>query len=163
MKETLSSEIPGIALSVWGPNAWGFLHAISFTMPINPNKKEKESYLKFFQSLPDVLPCNLCREHLREIYKKLPIQVESRESCSKWLVDVHNQVNQNTKKPIISYQDVSKMYLSDWNGLRSLKTRTEISDTSSHSKCCGKKKDVRILMGVIAGLLIILIFVIARF
>jgi len=81
-------------------------------MPISPSTEQKSAYRKFFESLQYVLPCVSCQKHLREIVKKYPINVESREKCAQWLVEVHNVVNESLGKPRLSFDDVARHYLS---------------------------------------------------
>ena len=90
-------------LTVWGPAMWRALHAVSFT-------PDRGGHLKFFESVPDALPCPSCGVHLREIYAKLPIDVSSTRACSEWLWKVHNEVNASLKKPSYSYEDLVKEY-----------------------------------------------------
>lgn len=98
MAKTLSD------LTSWGPAMWRALHAISFT-------PDRGGHLKFFEGLPDVLPCPSCGSHLREIYELLPIDVSSVRACSEWLWKVHNEVNASlNKNPGYSYADLVRDY-----------------------------------------------------
>jgi len=91
-------------LTVWGPAMWRALHAITFT-------PDRGGHLRFFEALPDALPCPACGLHLRLIYQTLPIDVSSVEACSKWLWQVHNEVNRSLKKnPGYSYEDLVRDY-----------------------------------------------------
>ena len=90
-------------LTVWGPSMWRALHAVSFT-------PDRGGHLKFFESVPDALPCPSCGVHLREIFTKLPIDVSSTNACSEWLWKVHNEVNASLGKPAYSYDDLVKEY-----------------------------------------------------
>ena len=91
-------------LTVWGPAMWRALHAISFT-------PDRGGHLKFFEGLPDVLPCPSCGLHLKEIYERLPIDVSSVQACSEWLWRVHNEVNASlNKNPRYSYADLVRDY-----------------------------------------------------
>jgi hypothetical protein len=91
-------------LGVWGPSTWRALHAVSFT-------PDQGGHLKFFESLPDVLPCASCGAHLREIYAQHPIDVSSVQVCSLWLWKVHDEVNRSLKKSTsYSYADLVRDY-----------------------------------------------------
>ena len=91
-------------LAVWGPSMWRALHAVSFTA-------DRGGHLAFFEALPDVLPCPSCGAHLREIYSKLPIDVSSVEACSRWLWQVHTEVNRALRKSTAyTYEDLVRDY-----------------------------------------------------
>jgi len=100
-----------LALDKWGPAGWHFLHAITFTYPINPSDAIKAQYRRFFATLPAVLPCKICQRHLQENYSSLPINLASRQTLSEWLVNIHNQVNASKGKAVWTYPQVVKMYL----------------------------------------------------
>jgi hypothetical protein len=93
------------------------LHCISVNYPRKPTGKQKKKYLDFFRSLRDVLPCGACRKS----YKKFiapsgptPLTwktMKNRKTVSRWLYNVHNQVNKRlNKKGAPSYANVMKRY-----------------------------------------------------
>jgi hypothetical protein len=58
-----------------------------------------------------VLPCPTCRAGYAKNVKLLSLkQMKNRESLSRWLVGVHNQVNFKLGKKIVGYETVKKMY-----------------------------------------------------
>ena len=73
--------------------------------------KQKKKYQDFFLAAADVLPCKVCRKHLLQNFSTLPIQLGSTRELSEWLVNIHNEVNLNNKKPTWSYADAVKAYL----------------------------------------------------
>ena len=83
------------------------------TFAYNP-EKDKESMRFFFEVLPFVLPCKFCRANLVEHYKQLPLEkgLESRETLTKWLYDIHNLVNKKLEKKekIPSFRQVKEHY-----------------------------------------------------
>jgi hypothetical protein len=88
----------GMMTKVWGPAGWFFLHSVTFGFPheiTEENKTRRRDYINFFNSLGNVLPCKYCRESWNNFMKDLPIEehVESRETITKWLYDMHNKVN----------------------------------------------------------------------
>jgi len=94
----------------WGPKAWGFFEAVAFKYPENPTDDEKRAAGHFFESLKYLLPCEKCKVHFSENILKLPINVTSRDTLSRWVVDFHNLVNVSTNKPIKSYEEVAELY-----------------------------------------------------
>ena len=84
---------------VWGNPAWIFLHCISFTYPEHPTKKDKKEYKAFLNSLQFVLPCSLCRKHIKEYFKKHPIDkaLEGRNQFVCYLIHLRNYINVHYK------------------------------------------------------------------
>ena len=97
---------------IWGQHAWKFLHYVSLGYPSNPTNEQKQKYKQFFELLKTVLPCSICANHYAENYKKLPLTDEilsDREKLIKWVIDIHNIVNESKQKPIIRYVDARRM------------------------------------------------------
>ena len=97
---------------IWGRHAWIFLHSVALNYPKEPTEHDKARYRSFFTDLRDILPCGMCQSHYTENLKKIPIEnaLESRSTLSRWLVEVHNSVNQSTGKPLITYPQFIKKY-----------------------------------------------------
>ena len=96
--------------NIWGPHYWFFLHTISLNYPVKPTQKDKENYKIFFHSLQHVLPCSVCRKHLRRNLKEYPIRLNSKRELVEWLIDLHNEVNALTGKGRMSYNQVIDLY-----------------------------------------------------
>lgn len=81
----------------WGPSGWRLLHMISFGYQPQRDKKEMR---EFFELLPFVLPCKYCRANLIDHYEKLPLEpaLESKETLTKWLYEIHNLVNHKLRE-----------------------------------------------------------------
>jgi predicted PurR-regulated permease PerM len=97
---------------MWGPSGWKFLHSITLSYPSEPSEKDKQSIINFFQTLPAVLPCEACAEHLTQHYSKYPIKnaINSRDELVKWLFDIHNEVNASLGKSIKKFDDFINEY-----------------------------------------------------
>ena len=100
---------------IWGKHAWLFLHTITLNYPDEPTLSDKQNYKSFFESLIDILPCPTCREHYEQNIINHPIDLSSRESLIKWLIKIHNLVNEKNGKPILSYEDVINNYKDIYN------------------------------------------------
>jgi hypothetical protein len=100
---------------IWGPDAWLFLHTITFNYPDNPNEQDKVNFFTFFDSLKHVLPCEKCKKHYRENSKDLKENLNSKDDLVKWLIDIHNQVNIQNNKSVWSYTDVYNKYQDIYN------------------------------------------------
>jgi len=98
--------------NVWGPSAWTFLHTITYNYPENPTEEDKRNYLNFFDSLKNVLPCKKCQAHYKENMNKYDLNnsLNSRQDIVEWLIDIHNEVNRDTGKKILSYSEAYNKY-----------------------------------------------------
>lgn len=54
---------PGLLTAMWGPAAWTFLHAITFSYPQTPGEADKVRFQTFWNTLQGLLPCPNCRTH----------------------------------------------------------------------------------------------------
>ena len=99
----------GMLTKVWGPSLWHTLHTISFNYPIHPLAADKKQYRNFILSLQHVLPCKHCRNNLKHNFEKLPLHpslMESRETFSRYIYDLHEHINKMLGKPSgLSYCD----------------------------------------------------------
>lgn len=110
------SGMTALSIDIWGPKAWGFLHACSFTYPDNPTDEDRIHMYNLLNSLGYVLPCTICRKHFKEMFSesiKGPTShiFDNRLQVSKWLVDAHNEVNVRNGKEKMAYEDVEKLYV----------------------------------------------------
>ena len=97
----------------WGPSAWRFIHATSFTYPNNPTQEEKKYYIDFILNLQNILPCYACRENLKKNLRALNFNInhmKDRRAFSKFCVDLHNLVNKELGKPIRYYEEIKRQY-----------------------------------------------------
>mgnify|MGYP000904851637 FL=1 len=97
---------------VWGPGAWTFLHSITMYYPDNPTNEQKMNHKDFFENLQNILPCPTCSKHYYDNLKKYPLDeaLESKDKLTKWLIDIHNEVNKKNNKRTYSYEEVIKIY-----------------------------------------------------
>ena len=96
----------------WGPRVWGASHFITFAYPNNPTDVDKQWMEQYFQSLSYILPCPTCRQHFQNLLQTFPIRnhLQSKDALTKWLVEVHNRVNDRLKKPRLSYEFVKNQH-----------------------------------------------------
>lgn len=99
----------------WGPSGWRLLHTITFAyIP----RTDKVTVREMFSMLPFVLPCKYCRTSLAEYMDRHQLEpaLESRETLTKWLWKIHNEVNSKLRnqklpvKPDPPFEDVEKFY-----------------------------------------------------
>jgi len=107
-----------IGPDVWGPHGWKFIHMIALAYSTNPTEEQRKNYKEFFTVLQHVLPCSLCaNNYKRHITEELPLTDEvlkDRDSLSKWLIDIHNLVNKETGKKILSYDEALEMIYNNY-------------------------------------------------
>lgn len=100
--------------SFWGPSAWKFLHAISFAYPSHPSQDEKKHHIDLILNLQFILPCEACRQHVIDNLRTMKFSInnmKNRETFSKFVYDLHNEVNVMLGKPIFkTYSQVKDMY-----------------------------------------------------
>lgn len=90
--------------SVWGPYIWLTIHTLATAYPKEPSYGDKKAAKEFFESLQFLLPCPICKVHLREHLEKHPItpHLDRRDDLFKWTVMLHNEVNKSLNKPTMT-------------------------------------------------------------
>lgn len=94
----------------WGPNVWKLIHISALSY--NPSKKH--SYFSFIYSLPDLLPCEVCRDHLSQNLKNFPLTEEYLQSSDMlflWTYILHDIVNHQLKKRSPPFDEIKHHYL----------------------------------------------------
>jgi FAD-linked sulfhydryl oxidase len=97
--------------NIWGKSTWILIHSIAINYPEYPLPCEKKNTINFFTLLGDMLPCRYCRQNYRENLKVFPIQADYKMDLVWWTIDLHNRVNIETNKPILSREDALKKIL----------------------------------------------------
>lgn len=102
-------------LNQWGAAGWRFLHSVSFSYPAKPSFEERRHMFTFLRSVGHVLPCKRCRAHYNAYVEARLIvpssaPLASREALSRFLVDLHNDVNARLQRPSVHYDTVRYEY-----------------------------------------------------
>lgn len=105
-----TNESPKTGNEIWGPLGWKFMHYMTFAYPDKPSRKERRDAESFFMSLKSLLPCKNCKEEYTNLVNNCKPKTKSKDSLSRWLVDIHNKVNIRLEKPIITYEHAKKLY-----------------------------------------------------
>lgn len=97
----------GISPDVWGPSTWTFLHLIVLSEPDSMEPSRTMFYKQLYEVLQELLPCQKCRNHLRENLKKLPPleNIQTKRELFDWTVDLHNKVNEITGKRMYTREE----------------------------------------------------------
>ena len=99
---------------VWGPHGWKFIHYVTIGYPFNPTEEEKNKYKIFFNNLDTIIPCSICGNNYSKHLKMKPLTddiLNSRNKEIEWGIDMHNLVNMENNKKIVSYEDGKKIIL----------------------------------------------------
>jgi hypothetical protein len=98
--------------NLWGSSMWYSLHTITLVYPLRPSNEDKKNYKNFFMNLQHVIPCSICKNNYKRHILEHPIDnfLENRKTLFNWMVDIHNMVNGETGKKILSYNVVLKKY-----------------------------------------------------
>jgi len=85
--------------------------------PNNPKIEDKNNYKNFFLSLQNVIPCSVCKKNYIRHLIEHPIDnhLENRTKLVHWVIDIHNMVNAETGKKILSYDVVMKKFSDAYN------------------------------------------------
>ena len=112
-KNNKSSKI-SIKQSIWGSHGWKFMHYVSLGYPSKPTEEDKKNYKTFYTSLQHILPCAKCANNYSHNLIKYPIDnhLSSRDSLVRWVIDIHNQVNNETGKKEYTYEEALSLYTS---------------------------------------------------
>ena len=136
---------------IWGPDLWHILHFLTF---VYNSKEDREIYRELFlRCVPIFIPCPPCRRHYLNRLIRIPINLNSRQNLSRWLINLHNDVNKSLKKEYFSYEKALKIYRPNKTNKEKVKksfvrysniSRGYISTSSEVQKA--NSKLVRILM-----------------
>ena len=101
---------------IWGPPFWFTLHTIGITYPTHPNDTVKKKYYDFIQNLPLFIPDPKMGNKISEYLDKFPVTpyLDSRMSFMKWIHFLHNKINMQLGKEVISFDDSIKMYYDNY-------------------------------------------------
>tara|TARA_B110000208_G_scaffold134954_1_gene163220 strand:- start:376 stop:921 length:546 start_codon:yes stop_codon:yes gene_type:complete len=104
----------GMLTYIWGPPLWHFLHTMSFNYPVNPTEEQKDDYSNFLLSLGKILPCIHCRDNFQKNLKNIRFSdndFDSRDTFSRAIFDLHNEVNKSLdKEGDKNYDDIKWQY-----------------------------------------------------
>jgi hypothetical protein len=98
--------------NIWGSHLWFSLHTMSFNYPLKPTIEDRNNYKNFFINLQEVIPCSVCKKNYKRHLNEHPIEnfLDNRKSFVYWVIDMHNMVNAEIGKKILSYEIVIKKY-----------------------------------------------------
>ncbi|KAK9763487.1 Flavin-linked sulfhydryl oxidase of the mitochondrial IMS [Basidiobolus ranarum] len=68
--------------------------------PDQPDNEQKANMKTLIKGFSKFYPCGYCATHLQEELKKNEPKVDNRSALSKWMCDIHNEVNERLGKPL---------------------------------------------------------------
>jgi len=97
---------------VWGPIFWHTIHVTALSYPTNPTYAQKRAAKEFYESLVELIPCPVCRDHYRVHLQKLPLgpHLDRRDDLFRWTVELHNEVNVMLGKPRVTEMESINFY-----------------------------------------------------
>ena len=99
--------------NVWGPDLWNILHVFSYNYPDIPSNIERIHAKNFLTSLAFLIPCSDCKEHYTMHLHKNHPDINSREMFIKWVLTLHNKVNERHSKEKWSRNKLDDKYETD--------------------------------------------------
>lgn len=93
-------------------NTWNILHECTFLYPDSPSVELQNLIYLFFNTEVKRIPCNICCFHYTQCLKSSDLRkaCKTKHMLIRWLIDVHNDVNDLNKKSILTYDEVYKLY-----------------------------------------------------
>lgn len=99
---------------VWGPHLWKYMHCAAANYPDNPSDKQIDDMKTWLKTLTVTIPCQACRHHYGNYIQKYGPNLDeicsSKDNLFKFIVDIHNKVNERNNKPIVSLEEAKEMY-----------------------------------------------------
>jgi len=88
------------------------MHIVAIGYPSNPTHAQKRAAKEFYESLTQLIPCPMCRDHYAEHLQKNPItpSLDRREDLFNWTITVHNEVNKLLGKPRVLEVEALNFY-----------------------------------------------------
>jgi hypothetical protein len=101
-----------ITKATWGNLVWYVMHYTTYHAPNIIDDEWKDSFIAFMSCLQNVLPCSICRNHIKENLPKNNIKTYIRDKhlLFEWTWKLHNIVNSSLDKPILSLEEAKRLY-----------------------------------------------------
>ena len=91
---------------VWGPHYWFFLMTVALTYPDNVNVLTKRKYYDLIQNMPIFIPNAEISKNFSNMLNVYPVT----PSFVRWIVFIHNRVNEKMGKREITIDDAMNQY-----------------------------------------------------
>jgi FAD-linked sulfhydryl oxidase len=81
-----------------GRCTWAYLHTIAAWYPQHAVEHQQQQMRDFMLLMASTYPCGYCSDTTVQAMRQNPPRVEGQESLSRWLCEVHNEVNERLGK-----------------------------------------------------------------
>jgi len=101
----------GIVCNMWGPPRWYSLHVATINYPLQPTEEQKKGWRQLVRLWKNELPCCCCRNNYQRHLDRLlkPEVFDSRESMVQFGFDLHNTVNKELGKHVLSPEELMRV------------------------------------------------------
>ena len=101
---------------IWGPHYWFFLMTLALSYPENVNSVTKRKYYDFIMNLPIFIPNPKIANHFSHLLDRYPVSpyLDRKESFIKWVIFIHNKINDHLGKIEISHSEAMANYLAEY-------------------------------------------------
>lgn len=99
-----------------GRHTWTFLHTTAAYYPEAPSQSHQSNMLSLLKSLPTLYPCHHCADALKSELAVHPPEpaVKDRVTLSKWMCDIHNEVNGRLGKDLFDCSKTDERWRTGW-------------------------------------------------
>ena len=106
-----TSSLPVLDTSIWGPPLWNVLHIAA---QYGPARSSQANWMNLIKALRTGIPCPDCTSHYNTWLNSHPLRASLVPGVSfdisKWILDLHNNVNLRNGKPAWSMAHVATAY-----------------------------------------------------
>ena len=138
-------EFPASLPEIFGPGIWWTLHTTASVYPEFADAQQRQECERFVASIPAMLPCRACGDHLRKELKQRDIGAAcaGSENLSMLWCDVHNSVNARLGKPLADCTQARKRYsaVSICNAKEVFPSNNELCACSRGVDSCDSSQD----------------------
>lgn len=82
--------------SEWGPKYWYIIDLTVATYGTQPTNSQKQHVFRWFNALVEVLPCDRCRAHYKQLWKRNPLtarHLANSTTLEKWVAWMKGEVS----------------------------------------------------------------------
>lgn len=98
----------------WGPPTWSYIHEKSLSYPETPTEEDKQRYKDWLLAIAEHIDCEDCSKHMNTfIVGANDSAYQDKSHFVRFLIDMHNKVNQFTKKEVLSYTE-ALIHMDEW-------------------------------------------------
>jgi hypothetical protein len=96
----------------WAHPTWRVIHGLAACYPINATDYDSKAYEEFIYSLQYIIPCHICRHHLKQNLSNLNIKhyLRGRRDAFYFSYNLHELVNRQLNNKGILYDEARNIY-----------------------------------------------------